>query len=224
MKNWSSLNEFFHSINRDVCYVILRNYEDIKEDDVLGKDTDIDILCSDVSKFVMSAGSIPISSKKSYRSHHKIFVKNQIVNIDIKYIGDGYYDKNWEEDILNSRVLYKNMYYIPSDENSFYSLLYHSLIHKEYSNNQYFTMLNKLAKSLGNHHMPSFDINSLIVYMKKNGYYFEYPADSLTTFNFAGVDPSMINNENRHLVKSFLYKRKKVLISAVLNLIKWGKK
>lgn len=224
MKSWSSLNEFFQCINREVCYVILRNYEDINEDNVLGKDTDIDILCSDFPDFVKSARSAPISLKKVYRFHHKILIKKQVVNIDVKYVGDGYFDKKWEEEILSSRVLYNNQYYIPNNENSFYSLLYHSLIHKEYRNNHYLPMLRKIANSMDNGVLSSIDINRLTLYMRQKGYSFVYPTDILTTFNVKGVDPSMINKENRHLLNRFIYKWITVFISEILILIKWGRK
>ena len=64
----------------------------------------------------------------SVRNYIKVGEKN--IPIDIRYLGDNFYDKKLEQDMLDSRIKHPNGFYIPNKEMHLYSLIYHAIIHK----------------------------------------------------------------------------------------------
>ena len=46
------------------------------------------------------------------------------------HVGEQYYDPKWVNDILDRKILYQHEFYIPTDKDYFYSLLYRSLVQK----------------------------------------------------------------------------------------------
>ena len=74
-----------------------------------------------------------------------IKIKNKIIKLDVRFIGDGYFDINWQKKILNNRK-YHLGYYIPNHENFIYSLLYHIVYHKGYIDKKYINVLKKNFK------------------------------------------------------------------------------
>lgn len=144
---WSSLEELFRILNNSTNYVVLRNFQDLLNIQKLDTIKDIDILTDDfwqisyiVNKKLRKKGE---SGPSSY-----VIVGNKKIKFDFKNLGDDYYDKRWEEDILQKRRLYKNTFYIPDEENLFYSLLYHMLIHKKSLHEKYLGVLQELAQKL----------------------------------------------------------------------------
>ena len=144
---WSSLKELFDTLNNSTNYVVLRNFEDLIEPVKLENLKDIDILTDDfwqisyiVNKKLRKEGE---TGPSSY-----VEVDGNRIKFDFKTPGDGYYDKAWEEDILKKRKLFQNEFYILDDENYFYSLLYHMLIHKQKLNEKYIERLCVVAKRL----------------------------------------------------------------------------
>ena len=148
---WSNLKELFHILNNSTNYVILRNFEELAESEKLENIKDIDILTDDfwqisyiVNKKLRKEGE---SGPSSY-----VEVDGNRIKFDFKTPGDGYYDKKWEEDILKKRRLFQNEFYVLDDENYFYSLLYHMLIHKQKLNEKYIERLCVVAKKLKINH------------------------------------------------------------------------
>ena len=74
-----------------------------------------------------------------------IKIKDKKIKLDVRFIGDGYFDINWQKKILNSRKYYLD-YFIPSNENFIYSLIYHIVYHKGYIDKKYFNVLKKKFK------------------------------------------------------------------------------
>ena len=69
-------------------------------------------------------------SKGTERANYQITVDGSSVDIDLRYVGDNYFDQFWQQDCLNKRVLHDRGFYVMDDENQYFSLLYHVLIHK----------------------------------------------------------------------------------------------
>ena len=59
-----------------------------------------------------------------------VTINKKKVLFDFRSLGDNYYDKNLQQDILNTRVKHPNGFYIPNKEMHLYSLIYHAIIHK----------------------------------------------------------------------------------------------
>ena len=83
------------------------------------------------------------------RAAYTIEVANNSYNIDIRVANDRYYDSKWVYNMIASKVLYKNKFFIPNPENEFYSLLYHALIHKKYLSEKYYSELLDISKVIG---------------------------------------------------------------------------
>ena len=130
---------FFNYLNKfkKLRYVILRDQNSEKED--------IDILVNDYFLFKR------ISDCHSYKNKNLNFISNsgdpfddggfkvsnyikindKVVKLDVRYVGDGYFDTNWQKNILNNRKYYKG-FYVPNKENFIYAIIYHIVYHKGY--------------------------------------------------------------------------------------------
>ena len=114
MKRWECLYDFFKDINENCNYVVLRNGDDIDwKNSLIKNDGDLDVLCENRKAFIELSGAVPIYSSRR-RDNYYITVANHKVRIDIRYVGDRYYDKNWEKDILLCRQ-FNGLYYLPDE-------------------------------------------------------------------------------------------------------------
>ena len=182
---WRNLTHLFVVLNMTVEYVILRNYEDFEKDDY--KDDDIDILTNNPEELLFISRAEKIYFNKR-RVAYWIRINSQKVYFDIRRIGDNYYNSNWQETFLMNRSLAKEGYFILNNEDYFYSLLYHGLIHKHRMSEVYESRLLKLSRIL-KIDLPKFNSNEeiwikiLITYMKKNRYLITVPKDYSVFFN-----------------------------------------
>jgi hypothetical protein len=175
-KNWTSLREVLETLNRTCKYVVLRNFDSFPNDYNLKVHGDIDFLCSN-----LDAAINILNAKKIYREPHRVHfsisINNETVPIDIRTLDDDYYDPYWSRDILQSRVK-RNGFFIPSDEQHFYSLAYHALIHKREISQDYLEKFTKLSSKCG---LPDYKQQKLITllqsFMEKNDYLFVRPKD-----------------------------------------------
>ena len=124
---WESLEEVFDVLNNTVNYVILRNFENINEE-MDSLHPDIDLLIDNRANTINILNAQK-TLKKKYRVQYMVLIDNKYINFDLRFIGDNYYDINWQKDILSTRVR-QDFYYRPTVNNYFYSLLYHALLHK----------------------------------------------------------------------------------------------
>ena len=142
---WKNFNELFDFINTSSQYVILRNYKDIES---VGPDfSDIDFLTSD-KDFMYSVNAVK-KHRDGKRAAYAIKVSDNSYNIDIRFVDDKYYDFKWSCDMINSKVLYENKFFIPNPVNEFYSLLYHVLIHKNSLPEKYSNELLDMCDTIG---------------------------------------------------------------------------
>ena len=206
MKSWKSLSAFFLELNKQVEYVVLRNHESFLSGKLIDEHPDIDILCRDTDLFIKCAGS-ETRMKKGDKIHQKTLIDGKEVSLDIRHIGDGYYDTQWEENILTKRYLINDLCYVMDSENYFYSLLYHALIQKYAVSLDYATRLTQMGKRLGiDFAIDSNTINILQRYMKDKNYHFTYPEYSGGVANFKHVDKSMIEVNLHRLINRYMYK------------------
>lgn len=141
---WKDTNELFEILNLSTQYVVLRGCDNI-ERNVTELTGDIDILCSNIGEFTAVANARNIWNSKNF--FHVKISGNEIL-FDIRYIGDDYFDKTWQEEIINNRVLTKNNIYIPQIDDYFFSHLYHAYIHKPFFYEKYSERLDDLAKKI----------------------------------------------------------------------------
>ena len=141
---WSSLEEMVAFVNVACDWVILRNFEYLLDGTFWVNDNDIDALSSRVELLRAAMNAV---ARKGGRSSYETRVEGKKLLLDLRYIGDKYYDPMWARDMLINK---KDIQNIPvlSDGDYFFSLIYHSFLQKEFINPIYVGRINFLARSL----------------------------------------------------------------------------
>lgn len=214
MKNWNSLDAMFRAINSEVNYLVLRNFEELENSGFLDGHADIDFLCDDAACMakVLGAGH---RGAESDRTHCKVNIAGRIIPVDIREVGDGYYDAQWEKDMLAERQMYHGLFYILSEEQYFYSLIYHACIQKPCLSEEYKKRLQKMGRKIGIPMDNGDFIEKLQIYMREKGYKFTYPVHPGMTVNFRLVDKRMIEKNYRRIFERKVYACKKKLRSVL---------
>lgn len=222
-KCWNSLDEFFTCLNESTCYVILRNFESLDRDVLISDHPDIDILCSDRDKLLSISRSYP---RRHIRDlvHRFIIVLNKKIDVDIRCVGDGYYDSTWEKDILRNRIFYNQRFYVPSKIDYFYSLLYHVLIQKNKVSDDYIQKLDKLAYDINVSEKNFMNVTTLQNFMRQKYYFYTYPESPYTIANFEGVDKLLIKRDFRKEYVRRYIKTRSFIIRILKRLLLWEKK
>ena len=175
---WESFEQFFRTLNETIDYVILRNFKDLKNSD------DIDVLTTNLKEFIyISNAKKIITYRFMNRVQYKVKIDKIEYYIDIRSIGDNYYDGKWQKDIISNKVLNRQGFYIPSDVHYKYSLLYHYIAHKKIFFPHYFLQLSGLFNNL--------KLNSLVrdlkKFMNENKYCFVSPRDLSIKINHSYI-------------------------------------
>jgi len=184
-KIFNSLHDVFHELNQHpkLKWVITHNFDNFIDGD------DIDFLTDDYFYFMRILDTIekPKGGKfnsvsdggTSVRNYIKIGTKD--IPIDIRYIGDNFYDKKLQQDMLNTAIKHPNDFYIPNKEIHLYSLIYHAIIHKPRISSTY-------AKVFKQYGLTDSEINKknlknkLDIFMKINDYAYCKPENSVGYF------------------------------------------
>ena len=144
---YKSIQKFFYVLNNTIRYVVMRNHECIPDQYTVEGHGDIDLLCDSKNWMAYLTAARPVF-EESYRVYHIIRIGSVDVPFDFRHIGDNYYDLPWQEDILQTRVLTKNIFYTPNPENQYYTLLYHAYIQKWEVKDDYLPKLKHYAKAI----------------------------------------------------------------------------
>ena len=183
---WKSLDELFYVINSTLDYVILRNFENLSNINSDKHHGDIDFLVNDLEKAIQITNANKVF-KENYRVHFELLVNKKKIFADFRYVGDSYFDKNWQLNILKDRVLYEKKFYTPNNKDYFYSLIYHILIHKIHISSDYPIKLKKISEKIFNTNEKklTFDdyFEELEKFLKKKKYTFVRPDDYSVFFD-----------------------------------------
>ena len=218
---------FFNYLNKfkKLRYVILRDQNSEKED--------IDILVNDYFLFKR------ISDCHSYKNKNLNFISNsgdpfddggfkvsnyikindKFVKLDVRYVGDGYFDTNWQQNILNNRKYYKG-FYVPSKENFIYALIYHIVYHKGHIDKKYINFLKK------NLQMKVIDFTKIVgvinKYLKLKKYKITRPLDLTIPVTYQ-LDNLSIKNEIQLVKKQIDIRNFSGANKMIYNIIKYQK-
>jgi len=144
---WNNVEEVFYVLNNTVNYVILRDVEELSQHCDPNVHQEIDILTSEPEQLLRILN--PPNDNPSYlRGPMAVRVGDCHILWNIRHVGDNYYCMQWEQDMLQNRVLAPENAYGLNDEHHFYSLVYHALVHREFVPKDYYTKLQRLWKSL----------------------------------------------------------------------------
>jgi hypothetical protein len=183
---WKNLEQLLYVMNNTLEYVVLRNFETLPEQDYSNDHFDIDYLVKDLNQAVFITNAIKVNKRKD-SVHYKIKIADRYIFVDFRYISDNYYDENWQHQMLINKIYSENGYYRLSDEDYFYSLIYHVFIHKLSIQDDYFSKLKNIFKRLKNYNekICTFD-NFLILlekYLELKRYRYTQPNDSSVFFD-----------------------------------------
>lgn len=129
VSGWNSVAEILETLNHCDEYVVMRNFAGLPEKLSFSDHGDIDLLTASWAYTKNVLGAVPVF-KEDYRRHYYLIMRDgDKIPIDIRSVGDSYYDREWQRQILQNRVLF-NGFYVPCEEDHKFSLIYHALIQK----------------------------------------------------------------------------------------------
>lgn len=205
MFKYNNITEVFDLLNHNnISYLVLRNYENLLEPEMyIDGHGDVDLLCADSQEIVrVLDAQTNRKDQWPYRGdgiHYYIFVAGERVSLDLRYVGDDYYCKEWEEYLLRNRIVH-NGFYVMDEKSYFFTLIYHAILQKPYLAEEYLSRLSIMAEKLGivlsNYSEISF-IAILNTYMRENGYCYTYPVDYIVPVRFHLVDQNLVKMNHK---------------------------
>ena len=143
-ETFKNFNHFFYKINNDLYlkYVILFDYNVInKKTELFENKYNIKFIVNDYYYFKSLIGARSTDkinmreNDNGYNVNNMIIINNKEININIRFIGDNYFDSIWQKNILNSGSIIKldNIKIkITNSYNQYFTLLYHIIVHKNF--------------------------------------------------------------------------------------------
>ncbi|MFN3295952.1 glycosyltransferase [Caldimonas sp.] len=192
---WKDLRQLFSVLNETIPYVVLRNFEGFPEAYKSDAHGDIDLLTTSDAEmaYVMNARRV---FAQPHRVHYAAFIAGEELRFDFRFVGDGYYEKRWQTEMLERRTLHEGGFFVPCAGDHFYSLLYHALIHKPRISDEYAQRLAQLSTHPDlRAHLPRTPLSAadlqeahqakqlLDQYLQLHGYVYERPADTSVYYN-----------------------------------------
>lgn len=196
---YENIEQLFYVLNNSIKYCVLRNYECLPKEYTIEGHGDIDLLVEDLNyiKYLTLAKSY--YPDLNYRVHYGINISNKLIPFDFRYVGDDYYDINWQNQILNNLVLYNSLVKVPNTINYFYTLLYHAYVQKSAVKADYFERLDNMSKELDMTYKSDLSLDKikekLDEFMIQNSFNYTIPKDKTVYFNqlFLNFDNSRVN-------------------------------
>ena len=191
---FKTVSEMFYALNNCINYAIIRNYETLPEEIYVNEHNDIDIICDSYENaaYILNAEKV---FQEEYRVHYKVKVESKFAFFDLRYVGDNYYDCKMEQEILNNRIYNEKGFYTISDEQYFYSLIYHAILHKpEFANDykQRLIKMNKTGKKIESEQDFKYLLNKWLL---NNNYKIVKPIDNSVQFNEYNANEFKIIND-----------------------------
>tara|TARA_Y100000389_G_scaffold202403_1_gene247550 strand:- start:4044 stop:4988 length:945 start_codon:yes stop_codon:yes gene_type:complete len=178
-KRFDSLEHVFNELNNfpQLKWVVMRNFEGMPHNITIDNHLDVDLLVNDyyLVKRILDASS---ATKNRYEDGHwrilnHVIIDNKKVLFDFRSVGDNYYDINLQNDMLNTRILHPDGFYIPNVQMHLYSLIYHAIIHKKSISKTYIRVFiqyglkkEDLNKKALKHKLDTFMIENSYKYVK----------------------------------------------------------
>lgn len=149
-RGWASLHDAFAALNHLVPYVVLRNFEELPASHVVGDHDDIDLLVSNYREAIRILNARPLLGLvPRWGGRFHVTVAGRPILFDIRFVGDGYFDRRWQCEVLQRRRLSENGIYVPNNRDYFETLAYHALAHKRELSTDYSHRLAQMAAAEG---------------------------------------------------------------------------
>lgn len=196
-KSWTSLSFLFDFLNKYSNWLVLRNFEDLNDSFSFEDGDDIDILCEEINFF---SALMNAKKRSGERCSYFVTVNNFQIPLDIRFIGDKYYDPVWAKDMLSRKII-NNGIPTPCQLDYFFSLIYHAKLQKNFVKPIYVERLDILASKMNfllpKHFILDDSICSGVLnsFLKNNFYYYTYTDDAGRNETFLkNIDKKEIND------------------------------
>ena len=147
---WASLRAVFAALNPLLPYVVLRNFEELPDSHVFGEHDDVDLLVHDYHEAIRILNARPLLGMvPRWGGRFHVTVAGRPIIFDIRFVGDGYFDRQWQLDVLQRRRFSESGIYVPSTRDYFETLAYHALAHKRELSEDYAGRLAQMAAAEG---------------------------------------------------------------------------
>ena len=198
---WEDVKDMFYALNNCIEYALLRNYEILPDEIYVNKHNDIDVICTSHidCAYILNAKKV---FQEEYRVHYVTQVKNNNAYFDLRYLGDGYYCKELEKNLIHNRIYNEKGFYTISNNEYIYTLLYHAILHKKEFADDYKKRLSQMTDILN----TEMDINQYLKilenWMIENEYIVTIPEDISVQFN----------KQNAQKLSKLIYRNEEKLI------------
>ena len=186
-KKFDSLQDVFHELNSypNLKWIVMRNFEDMPHKVTIDEHLDVDLLVSDyyLVKRILDSSSATNDRYENggNRILNYVIINNKKVLFDFRFVGDNYYDKKLEQEMLNTRIIHPNGFYIPNNNLHLHTLIYHALIHKSEISPTYIEVFKKYGLNDSEINRNSLK-TKLDIFMKENRYSYVKPEPSVGYF------------------------------------------
>lgn len=203
------MKSLFDLLNCECNYLILRNWDDVFNENIYGDGhEDIDILCDNLEFFIGLTNAKRVHGNR-YRDNYIVEWNNKRIRFDVRWVGDNYYPSKWAESMLKNRKLDDSGVYIPCQEDYCYSLMYHALFQKKSLSSEYLTKVQDTYSTLCDKGCPKDEkevLDVLKVFLKSHMYKYVIPRDPAVYVNWKLVKQAPHDFQLRMMVKHFTYK------------------
>ena len=194
---WKSMSQVFYVLNEACNYVVLWGHEKLPHDFISHeRDGDIDLLTDNLQRLISVLRDNNDLRTNAFVFYNWLEVGGEKNLFHAKFVGDDYFDRNWQIRQLERRYLNKNGIYVLNDEMQFYSLLYHGLIHKV-NYKKYEDIFKRLSDKLKLTYQDDIDYLKNLLYRWMKFYNYKYTKH---------LDHGVLHNEN--VVNRKLLKKK----------------
>lgn len=176
-KNIEDIQKVFESLPSDCGYLIMRNWEGFYDDILIEGHNDIDVLCANTKSRDMIVAAFTAKDIAGNGFHYSFIYKGMDVTLDTRIVGDGYYDINWQKEMVANRVNNPLGFYVMTDEDYFYSLAYHAIYQKKDGlSDEYQKRLGEMKPECKDYQQEDF-IRILHEYMLEHRYCYTHTVD-----------------------------------------------
>lgn len=212
--------------NSNDSYAILRNYDNLLEDEIyMDGHGDIDLICADSEKLAEEVQAFPhpghVKNGVHNKTHYLIYIAGVEVSLDLRHVGDGYYCEKWQNEMLENRRLH-NGFFVLAPKDHFYTLIYHAIFQKPTFSVDYQLRLKRMADDLGisvRENSVHFYVSLLEEYMRENKYHYEIPRDKhVPLYRKYIQDQSLLVVHRDRQFDHFMYETKNSVISKLVQL------
>lgn len=176
-KNVDDIQAVFESLPGDCEYLIMRNWEGFYDDILIEGHNDIDVLCANTKSRDQLVAAFTAKDLSGDGFHYSFLYKGMEVTLDTRIVGDGYYDINWQKEMLKNRVRNPLGFYVMADEDYFYSLAYHAIYQKKDGlSDEYRARLGEMKPEYKKFKQNDF-IRILHDYMMQHGFFYTHTVD-----------------------------------------------